>query len=235
MEFRRKLGLRIAQAAALALMLLALCAAAKDTSVYITRTGSYYHRENCASLRRSSIKLTLGEAATKGYMPCSLCEPPRPNGRPRKQPQAEVAGERLPVILVRITDGDTIHVLVNGKDEPVRLIGINAPEKHKRINGRPIGPPEPLSSEATDFLAQVLDDRSLWQEYDTVRRDKYERLLAYIWAQGKGDKQPLLVNAQMLRWGFAVVLTIPPNTRYIVRLKKAEEEAKREELGVWSK
>lgn len=218
--------------AALAAALLALASAAKDTSVFITKTGGYYHREGCAALSQSCIQATLGEAVAKGYKPCARCEPPRPNGRPRKQP-AEAAGERIPVALLRIVDGDTIHVMVGGKDEPVRLIGINAPEKRERINGRPVGPPEPLSKEAAEFLARVLDDRKLWQEYDAVKRDKYSRLLAYIWAKGKGDKQPLLVNAQMLRWGFAVVLAIPPNTKYEERLKAAEEVAKKEGLGVW--
>jgi len=51
-------------------------AAAPDTIVFVTKTGSKYHREDCASLRSSKIETTLGEAVAEGYEPCSLCDPP---------------------------------------------------------------------------------------------------------------------------------------------------------------
>lgn len=48
-----------------------------DTTVYITQTGKKYHRDGCLSLRRSRIPVSLIEAKKKGYVPCSVCQPPR--------------------------------------------------------------------------------------------------------------------------------------------------------------
>lgn len=48
-----------------------------DTIVYVTRTGSKYHRDGCSSLSRSKIEITLKEAVEEGYEPCKRCKPPR--------------------------------------------------------------------------------------------------------------------------------------------------------------
>jgi methylphosphotriester-DNA--protein-cysteine methyltransferase len=54
----------------------AVFAAGRDTVVYITKTGEKYHIERCSSVRNSKIAITLGEALSKGYEPCKLCNPP---------------------------------------------------------------------------------------------------------------------------------------------------------------
>jgi methylphosphotriester-DNA--protein-cysteine methyltransferase len=51
-------------------------AAVPDTVVYITKTREKYHTEGCSSLRNSKIAIALEEAASKGYEPCKLCNPP---------------------------------------------------------------------------------------------------------------------------------------------------------------
>jgi len=51
-------------------------AAGPDTVVYVTKTGEKYHTERCSSVRNSKIAITLGEAVSKGYEPCKLCNPP---------------------------------------------------------------------------------------------------------------------------------------------------------------
>lgn len=48
-----------------------------DTTVYITATGSKYHRGSCSYLSQSKITITLGEAKSRGYTPCSRCDPPK--------------------------------------------------------------------------------------------------------------------------------------------------------------
>jgi len=48
-----------------------------DITVYITKTGSKYHREGCSSLRTSSIPISLSEAKQRGYEPCKICKPPQ--------------------------------------------------------------------------------------------------------------------------------------------------------------
>jgi len=54
----------------------AVFAASADTVVYITRTGAKYHRGSCSYLRQSKIEITLGDAVSRGYGPCSRCGPP---------------------------------------------------------------------------------------------------------------------------------------------------------------
>ena len=51
--------------------------ASDDMIVYITKTGSKYHRENCSSLRSSRIPISLSEAKRRGYEPCKICKPPQ--------------------------------------------------------------------------------------------------------------------------------------------------------------
>jgi micrococcal nuclease len=65
-------------------------------------------------------------------------------------------------------------------------------------------------------------------EYDLERRDKYGRILAYIWARdGK------LMNEEMLKRGCAVLFTVPPNVKYAGRLRNAQEKARELKAGVW--
>ncbi|WP_302805105.1 Ada metal-binding domain-containing protein [Cloacibacillus porcorum] len=51
--------------------------ASDNTIVYVTRTGSKYHRDGCGSLSRSKIEITLKDAKAEGYTPCKRCNPPR--------------------------------------------------------------------------------------------------------------------------------------------------------------
>jgi hypothetical protein len=47
-----------------------------NITVYITQSGTKYHKEDCSYLSSSKIAITLGEACAKGYSPCSVCKPP---------------------------------------------------------------------------------------------------------------------------------------------------------------
>ena len=51
-------------------------AATAEAIVYVTKTGTKYHKDGCSSLRSSKIEITLGEAVKKGYEPCQVCKPP---------------------------------------------------------------------------------------------------------------------------------------------------------------
>ena len=96
--------------------------------------------------------------------------------------------------VTQIIDGDTF-VLNNG--EYVRLIGINAPEKG-----------ELYYTESKDFLSSLLINKQLIFESDIDKRDKYGRLLYYVYSNG------IFVNELMVKQGYAKPLTIPPNTKY---------------------
>ncbi len=198
-------------------------ALSSDNTVYITRTGSCYHTAECSHLRSSAMPLALTDAVERGYRPCKLCKPPAPDA-PVKT--ATAPAETVKVAVIRVVDGDTIKVRYEGKLESVRLIGIDTPEITRGKN-------EPFGKQAEAFLAALLANRTALLEFDLERRDRYGRLLAYVWAQGGGEPSPIFVNAQLARWGLAQLLTIPPNVKYVERLQSAVGAAQATRLNLW--
>ena len=198
-------------------------ALSSDVTVYITRTGSCYHASDCSCLRSSATPLALLDAVERGYRPCKLCQPPTLDA---PLPATDASAEAIDVPVVRVVDGDTIKVRFRGKLESVRLIGIDTPEITRGKN-------EPFGQQAKAFLQALLARRTAHLEFDVERRDKYGRLLAYVWAQGDDDPVPILVNAQLARWGYAQLLTIPPNVKYVERLRNAVAAARIARFNLW--
>ncbi len=124
-------------------------------------------------------------------------------------------------MVVRVNDGDTITVLINGRREKIRLIGIDAPELGQ----------QPWGWRAKRHLEDVLSSSGgITIEYDIEQRDKYGRLLAYVrTADGR------LVNTEMLKDGYAVLFTFPPNVRHVEDFKSAQRQARERRLGIWGK
>jgi micrococcal nuclease len=124
--------------------------------------------------------------------------------------------------VVQIIDGDTIDVEIGGQRERVRYIGINTPEtKHPTRGVEPYGP------EAAEANTRLVAGETVRLELDVERRDRYGRLLAYVHV---GD---VMVNAELVRQGYAQVATFPPNVKYqelFLRLQREAREAKR---GLW--
>lgn len=139
--------------------------------------------------------------------------PGQPAPEPRRGPEALVA---------RVVDGDTIDVVLQGRTERVRLIGIDTPESVD-----PRQPVQCFALEASAFAARRLQGRTVELEFDVERRDRYGRLLAYVWL---GDE---LFNRTLVRRGFAQVYTFPPNVRYVERLLAAQRKARAESAGLW--
>ena len=122
--------------------------------------------------------------------------------------------------IVRVIDGDSLKLMVNGRKDEARLIGIDAPEMGQRPWGR----------RAKDHLRELVGaSGELSIEYDVERRDKYGRLLVYV-RTGGGR----FVNEEMLRAGYAVLFTVPPNVRHVAKFRKAQEEARQQGLGIWA-
>ena len=114
----------------------------------------------------------------------------------------------------RISDGDTVSVMVGGRLEKVRLIGIDAPEMAQR----------PWGKRAKQHLEDILAGSS-WSvtiERDVVERDKYGRLLGYI-----RTSEGRLINEMMVRDGYAVLYTFPPNVKYVDLFTAAQREARK--------
>lgn len=123
-----------------------------------------------------------------------------------------------------IVDGDTIKVNIRGKIESVRLLAIDTPETKD-----PRKPVQCFGNEATkkmsSFVAgkfvRVVDDRS------QGNRDKYSRLLRYIYLQ-----DGTFVNAEMVKQGYAFSYKKYP-TKFLEQFNKYEREAREKSLGLW--
>jgi len=158
--------------------------------------------------------------------PALSAQPPLPagetNGTPGDAPNAAegAAPERmLKATVTRVVDGDTLDVLVDGREERVRLIGVDAPEVR--------GEAEPYGAEGMAFARQRLTGQAVDLELDVEERDRYGRLLAYVWIGGE------LFNETLVREGYATVMTVPPNVKYAERFVALQEEAREAGTGLW--
>jgi micrococcal nuclease len=128
----------------------------------------------------------------------------------------------LEAIVLHVDDGDTIDVRVDGRVERIRYIGIDAPEvAHEGTSGAQGG------EAAARVNRALLGGGHVRLELDQEGRDRYGRLLAYVWTGST------MINLEMVRLGYARALTIPPNVRYARRFARAEASAEQASLGLW--
>ncbi|WP_051276522.1 thermonuclease family protein [Desulfovirgula thermocuniculi] len=137
--------------------------------------------------------------------------------------------------VISVSDGDTVHVNFNGRDERVRMIGVNCPEiSHPDLGIKE----EPYGREAKAHTERQLSDRQVWLEFDVQERDNYGRLLAYVWLEppssGSEDEvRAKMYNARLLLDGYAQVMTVPPNVKYANLFAKFQREAREAGKGLW--
>jgi micrococcal nuclease len=234
-------------------------AAGEKTAVYVTNSGRSYHREDCGSLRRSKIAVTLADAVRSGYEPCAICKPPLlARGGAPGIPEAAVpslyrvnravdpggggeglrscAGADLSLMVraevVDHVDGDTVRVRIasNGAAVPaelgvvetVRLLGVDAPETVHP--GRPV---ERFGAEASDFTRKRLLGKTVRLAFDWDLRDRYGRLLAYVYSSG-GE----CFNALLIREGYAHAYTRFA-FQFMDEFRALEQDARKEKRGLW--
>lgn len=129
-------------------------------------------------------------------------------------------------VVSRVVDGDTVRLRVAGRHESVRLIGIDAPE-----SVRPNTPVECFGREAARRLRALLPNGTeVRLERDEEARDRYGRLLAYVFRR----HDDLFVNLALAHDGFAEVATFPPNVAYVDRFVLAVADARTAGRGLWS-
>jgi micrococcal nuclease len=127
--------------------------------------------------------------------------------------------------VVRVVDGDTILVArAGGREERVRFIGVDTPETVK-----PNTPVQCYGKRASSYSHRLLDGRAVRLVTDAEERDRYGRLLAYVYREPDG----LFVNAELVRGGYARTLTIAPNDRYAGRFTLLALAARRAGRGLW--
>jgi micrococcal nuclease len=119
-------------------------------------------------------------------------------------------------VVTRVVDGDTLDCQRVGR---VRLIGVDTPEAAQEPYGA-------LASEALARLAPVGSEVLL--EADVDPSDRYGRALSYVWRDG------VMVNWGMVRAGYALMATFPPNVRYVDDFRAAQERAREDAAGLWA-
>jgi micrococcal nuclease len=145
-------------------------------------------------------------------------------------------------VVVAVVDGDTIDVRLGGRDERVRLIGIDTPETK-----RPNTPVECFGPEASAFIASLLPvGTKVRIERDVVGRDDYGRLLGYVHLDTAGDgdtagdddqpveRRSMFVNLEIVRRGYAQPMSIPPNTTHADDFARAARAAEADDIGMWA-
>ncbi|NLO69347.1 MAG: thermonuclease family protein [Porphyromonadaceae bacterium] len=127
--------------------------------------------------------------------------------------------------VTRVIDGDTFVIETSpGTEERVRLIGVDAPET-RRTRNREIGH---YAEESKAFLVKMIENKMVRIEYDFSKHDRYQRILAYVYL-----RNGTFVNAELVKRGFAVVMTVPPNVNHADTFFRLQREARENNRGLW--
>ena len=213
--------------------------------VYVTSTGRAYHQDPCRFLQQSKISISLADAVKSGYNPCSVCRPPVLEGSALSASQnaaplyrVNVAGilnssaadirQMIRADVVHHVDGDTVRVRIPGPPiglnviETIRLLGVDTPE-----TVHPNREAEFFGQEASDFTKAELLDKSVYLAFDWDLRDRYGRLLAYIYTD-----DGRCFNARLVYEGYAHAYVRFP-FQFMDEFRAFEQEARREGRGLW--
>jgi micrococcal nuclease len=130
-------------------------------------------------------------------------------------------------LVVEVIDGDTVVLEIGGQTETVRLVGIDTPE-----TVHPTKPVECFGPQASAFLSRLLPvDTQVRIQRDTQARDSYGRLLLYVFLPAPAGEK--FVNLELVARGFAVPLSIEPNTHWRDSFVAAAFDAQRNSRGLW--
>jgi micrococcal nuclease len=129
-------------------------------------------------------------------------------------------------LVSKVVDGDTFWI-DNGseKGEKIRLIGVDAPESRK-TGRKEIGY---FGKEAKEYLTKLILGKMIKLEFDVGHKDMYGRTLAYVYLDGG-----VFVNADLVKQGYAMVMTIPPNVKFAELFVKLQQEARDNRRGLWN-
>ena len=144
----------------------------------------------------------------------------------------------------RVVDGDTAIVSFIFDDgskyqkERVRFLGVDTPE-----TVHPNKPVQYYGKEASDFTKAQLTDKIVWLQTDVGAKDRYDRMLAYVWLKEPTEQdldneaaiREYMYNAKLLLEGYAQLMTIQPNSRYANLFVHFQREARQESKGLWGK
>lgn len=137
------------------------------------------------------------------------------------------------ILVKRVVDGDT---LLLGNGERVRLIGIDTPEIHdsnklnrdSKRSQQSISEIKEMGRQSYEFTKKLVEGKIVSLEFDVEKHDKYKRLLAYVYL-----KDGTFVNAEIVKEGYASLMTYPPNVKYADLFMKLYRQARENKRGLW--
>ncbi len=167
-----------------------------------------------------SIALNLALAAGLINRTPSTSPPPATQTSTKPLP---AAGGPPTARVIRAVDGDTVEI---EGGERVRYLGVDTPETTGNPN---VSQAEPLAQEATLFNRTLVEGQVVWLLPDTTDRDRYGRLLRWVFLP-----DGTFVQAELVRRGYAFVNIVPPDDRFADLLRDLETLAKAQGRGVWA-
>ncbi len=142
------------------------------------------------------------------------------------RPETPVAGNVREAYINYVIDGDSLDITFDGKEEQLRLIGIDCPERYNED-----GTDNPEGKLVQDHLKTIFrQGDKVYIELGEQERDQYGRLLGYLYRDPGATE---MLNLELLEMGYAEVLTFEPNDKYEDVFIRAMNRAKQEGVGLW--
>lgn len=176
----------------------------------------------------SDQQSTSNETSTAVAVTTNTTAEPKQNVTESSETTTQAAenqeNNRVSVTVTKVVDGDTIKVMYEGKEESVRMIGVDTPES--------VHPDKSRNTEegkiASNYTKAQLEGKTVELEFDVQQRDKYGRLLAYVWLGNS------MYNSHLLSQGIAQMATYPPNVKYVDTFTALQKEAREKKIGFWA-
>ena len=201
----------------------------KDLNEYINKTSKKVYKKNTKEITKKEANLNKKILLLVISILCVLISSyTSTNNLKKEKNNNDLSFKKIPANVIRVVDGDTINVrfkeeLDDGNIYKVRLIGIDTPEsKHidKSKNTKE-------GQIAYEYTKKMLEGKDIILEFDIAPKDKYGRFLAYVYLENE------LYNKHLLDIGYAKIMTIQPNSKYVEIFKKAQKEARENNRGFW--
>lgn len=128
--------------------------------------------------------------------------------------------------VTKVVDGDTFWIADGStKGEKIRLIGVDAPESRK-TGRKEVGY---FGKEAKEYVTNLLSGKKVKLAFDVGHYDQYQRTLAYVYLE-----DGTFLNAELIKQGYAMVMTVPPNVKFADEFVKLQQEARENNKGLWN-
>ena len=134
-----------------------------------------------------------------------------------------------PYPVVRVVDGDTAIIRIEGIEKRCRYISINTEES---VADSSYKENTEVGRKASEYAKKLLTGKSVYIEYDVQTEDDYGRTLVYLYMEMDGKL--VMINEYLVAEGIAQVMTVQPNVKYADRIVEAQKQARKDKKGFWA-